>query len=543
MKLNSMKVGQRLALILVIALIGMLALALAALQGSRTQMEDAAARSVQGQVEVAHGLIAHFEGLERAGAMSRGEAQEAARAALRGLRYQGSEYFWVNDSRPVMIMHPVRPELEGQSLAANRDPNGKALFLEFVRVAQGEGAGFVDYMWPKPGSERPQPKLSFVKHFPAWDWIVGTGVYVDDIDDRYAREALGFAALVGGVLLLLALVVWRVIRSITMQLGGEPGYASDIMSRAAGGELNVDVRAHGGADSLLGALASMLSQISMMVRDIGHSADRVTDSSREIAGVSRSVSEASLSQTDATASIAAAIEQMTVSVEQISDSARSAEANSSRSAELAQDGAGKAERAAGEMQSIAATVGDAAQKINDLVSRADEVGTIAHVIKEIAGQTNLLALNAAIEAARAGEQGRGFAVVADEVRGLAERTASATVQIEQVIAGIQSETRATVAAMSTVSNRVDSGVGLVIEATDSLREIRSGTEEALGRIREVAYATSEQSAAATEIARRVEQITRMAEDTSGAMRAVVASVEQLEGLAGTLNASVGRFRC
>ncbi|MFU2488698.1 methyl-accepting chemotaxis protein [Thauera sp. WH-1] len=543
MKLNSMKVGQRLALILVIALIGMLALAFAALQGSRTQMEEAAARAVQGQVEVAHGLIAHFEALERAGAMSRREAQEAARAALRGLRYQGSEYFWVNDSRPVMIMHPVRPELEGQSLGDSRDPKGKALFVEFVRVAQGEGAGFVDYLWPKPGSEQPQPKLSFVKYFPAWDWIVGTGVYVDDIDDRYAREALGFAALVGGALLLLALMVWRVIRSITLQLGGEPGYASDIMSRAAGGELNVDVRARGGPDSLLGALASMLRQISMMVRDIGHSADRVTDSSREIAGVSRSVSEASLSQTDATASIAAAIEQMTVSVEQISDSARSAEANSSRSAELAQDGAGKAERAAGEMQSIAATVGDAAQKINDLVSRADEVGTIAHVIKEIAGQTNLLALNAAIEAARAGEQGRGFAVVADEVRGLAERTASATVQIEQVIAGIQSETRATVAAMSTVSTRVDSGVGLVIEATDSLREIRSGTEEALGRIREVAYATSEQSAAATEIARRVEQITRMAEDTSGAMRAVVASVEQLEGLAGTLNASVGRFRC
>ena len=543
MKLNSMKVGQRLVLVLVIAFAGLLALALAALQGSRTQMEEAAARAVQGQVEVAHGLITHFQGLERAGAMSRNEAQAAARAALRGLRYQGSEYFWVNDSRPVMIMHPVRPELEGQSLADNRDPNGKLLFREFVRVAQSEGAGFVDYMWPRPGADRPQPKLSFVKHFPEWDWIVGTGVYVDDIDDRYAREALGFAAVVGGVLLLLVLVVWRVIRSITMQLGGEPGHASDIMRRAASGELDIEVRAHGGQDSLLGALASMLRQLGTMVRDIGHSADRVTAGSREIAGVSRSVSAASLSQTDATASIAAAIEQMTVSIEQISDSARSAESNSSRSAELAHEGAGKAECAAGEMQSIAATVGEAAQKINDLVSRADEVGTIAHVIKEIAGQTNLLALNAAIEAARAGEHGRGFAVVADEVRGLAERTASATVQIEQVIAGIQSETLATVTAMSTVSDRVDNGVGMVIEATDSLREIRSGTEEALGRIREVAYATSEQSAAATEIARRVEEITRMAEDTSGAMRTVVASVEQLEGLAGTLNASIGRFRC
>jgi len=287
----------------------------------------------------------------------------------------------------------------------------------------------------------------------------------------------------------------------------------------------------------------MLAQLRAMIGAIGGSASRLGASAREIHAVSRSVSEASVSQTGATASIAAAIEEMTVSIEQISDSARLAEQHSSTAAGLADEGAGKAERAAREMQAIAARVGDAAQKIQQLVARADEVGTIANVIKEIAGQTNLLALNAAIEAARAGEQGRGFAVVADEVRGLAERTAVATVQIEKVIEGIQNETRATVGAMAEVSSQVDGGVALVGDATESLHRIRSTAGEALERIREVAYATGEQSSASTEIARQVQTITEMADGTSGSMHSVVVAAEQLQGLAAELDALVGRFRC
>ena len=544
MRFESLTVARRLALMLLVALAGMVLLALAALYENRDDMREGYARNVRSQIELATGVLAHFHGLEQAGALGREAAQQAAKETLRGLRYQNNEYFFVLDLELNMLMHPLRPALEGK-LADLKDSAGKHFVREMVTLARAQGQGFVDYTWPRSGvaTDPAQPKLSYVKAFPSWGWVVGSGVYVDDIDAAFNDAALRFGALVAVVLVLLGLIGVWVIRGVTGALGGEPAYAGAIMKRAAAGDLAVDVAQRGRGDSLLGNLSNMLAQLRAMIGAIGGSAARLGASAREIHAVSRSVSEASVSQTGATASIAAAIEEMTVSIEQISDSARLAEQHSSTAAGLADEGAGKAERAAREMQAIAARVGDAAQKIQQLVARADEVGTIANVIKEIAGQTNLLALNAAIEAARAGEQGRGFAVVADEVRGLAERTAVATVQIEKVIEGIQNETRATVGAMAEVSSQVDGGVALVGDATDSLHRIRSTAGEALERIREVAYATGEQSSASTEIARQVQTITEMADGTSGSMHSVVVAAEQLQGLAAELDALVGRFRC
>ena len=544
MRFESLTVARRLALMLLVALAGMVLLALAALYENRDDMREGYARNVRSQIELATGVLAHFHGLEQAGALGREAAQQAAKETLRGLRYQNNEYFFVLDLELNMLMHPLRPALEGK-LADLKDSAGKHFVREMVTLARAQGQGFVDYTWPRSGvaTDPAQPKLSYVKAFPSWGWVVGSGVYVDDIDAAFNDAALRFGALVAVVLVLLGLIGVWVIRGVTGALGGEPAYAGAIMKRAAAGDLAVDVAQRGRGDSLLGNLSNMLAQLRAMIGAIGGSVSRLGASAREIHAVSRSVSEASVSQTGATASIAAAIEEMTVSIEQISDSARLAEQHSSTAAGLADEGAGKAERAAREMQAIAARVGDAAQKIQQLVARADEVGTIANVIKEIAGQTNLLALNAAIEAARAGEQGRGFAVVADEVRGLAERTAVATVQIEKVIEGIQNETRATVGAMAEVSSQVDGGVALVGDATDSLHRIRSTAGEALERIREVAYATGEQSSASTEIARQVQTITEMADGTSGSMHSVVVAAEQLQGLAAELDALVGRFRC
>ncbi|MFT3758854.1 methyl-accepting chemotaxis protein [Thauera sp.] len=542
MSLKSMPVARRLMLVLAIALAGLIVLAGDALLEGRRATQAGYDRAIRGHVEVAHGLIAHFHGLELSGAMSREQAQAAAKAALKALRYGGNEYFWLNDSTPRIVMHPIRPELEGKDMGAETDPKGKHLFREFARVANAQGEGSVNYWWPRPGEAEPQPKLSYVKMFEPWDWIVGTGVYVDDVDHEFNALALRFGSIVVAVLVVLVLVAWRVGRSLTSQLGGEPAYASGIMQRAEEGDLSIEVKVAGGSDSLLGCLSSMLDKLRRMMGEVGHSARQVAGNSHEILEVSRSVSKASESQSDATAAIAAAIEEMTVSIGQITENALGAERNSTHSADLAGQGAAKAEHARGEMQAISATVDEARERIQQLVRRTDEVGAIAGVIKEIAAQTNLLALNAAIEAARAGEQGRGFAVVADEVRKLAERTSVATVQIEQDVAGIQEETQGTVDVMSRVSTQVGSGMALVLDVTESLREIAESAAGALGQIRCVAEATTEQRMAATAVAQEVEQIAQMVEGTNVSMHSAVSAVEQLEQLSLDLNQMVARFR-
>lgn len=293
---------------------------------------------------------------------------------------------------------------------------------------------------------------------------------------------------------------------------------------------------------MLGTLATTVGQLRGMMTEVGRNAEALRENAGSLAGVARGVADKAQSQSDATSAIAAGVEEMTVSINHISDSARDTASNSSAAVELAVRGEARTGEAAGEMTRIAQTVDGASLKIQELVGRAKEIASIANVIKEIAAQTNLLALNAAIEAARAGEQGRGFAVVADEVRGLAERTAGATVQIEDMIKGIQKDTGGAVDVMASVTAQVQSGVAQVHSAAESLREIREGAGLALERIRDVADATKEQSAASNSIAQQVEQIAQMVDGTSSAMRDAAKAVEDLERLSAGLNEVVGRFR-
>ena len=241
--------------------------------------------------------------------------------------------------------------------------------------------------------------------------------------------------------------------------------------------------------------------------------------------------------------MAAAIEEMTVSINHISDSANDTQENSLVSVSLSEDGFVRIQTATQEIKQIASTVSDASGRIKKLEERANQISSIAGVVKEIAGQTNLLALNAAIEAARAGEQGRGFAVVADEVRKLAERTSSATIEIEQMISGIQTDTVQVVGVMDAALPQVDAGVLAAEGVAESLRQIKDGAQLTLTRIREVANATKEQSVASNSIAQRVEEVATMVEETTAAMHSTAATAEELEKISTELTALVSRFRC
>jgi len=287
----------------------------------------------------------------------------------------------------------------------------------------------------------------------------------------------------------------------------------------------------------------MLAAIRDTIGQISAGSTKLMETAESISHASSEVATAAQRQADSTSAMAAAIEQMTVSINHISDGARETERDSSVAAEMAETGERRVSSASSEMHSIERSVSSAADQLRTLESRTNEISSIANVIKEIAAQTNLLALNAAIEAARAGEQGRGFAVVADEVRKLAERTSTATEEIGAMIGAIQSGTANAVGAMEGVLPQVAHGVELAQQAAQSLRDIKAGAATTLDRIRDVALATQEQSAASNAIAQQVEGIAQMVEETSVSMQNTAGSANTLEQVARDLGTLVARFRC
>lgn len=210
-------------------------------------------------VEVAHGILTHHAAQVSAGRLSDSQARTQALEAIRALRYEQKEYFWINDMRPRMVMHPTRPELDGQDLSNHADPSGKPLFKEFVRVVTESKGGFVDYLWPKPGQSTPVPKVSYVKGFEPWGWIIGSGIYVDDVQAMVTQRAREQGRLLAGMVIALLLGGWLLRRSIVKPLDSAVRHAQAV----AAGKLDETIDVDGPAETrrLLSALQSMQSEL------------------------------------------------------------------------------------------------------------------------------------------------------------------------------------------------------------------------------------------------------------------------------------------
>ncbi len=535
------KVRTRLMIFFAGVVLGLLAVGIFSLYVLRDNLMEDRRLKTRNVVESVLGVVDYFHKQQQAGKLSEEDAKRLAMDSLRNVRYDGKEYFWVQDRNLVMLMHPIKPDMEGKSQAALKDPNGKLFFQEMENVVKASGKGFVDYLWPKPGFDQPAPKISYVAEFPAWGWVVGSGIYVDDVNAVFRQQALLFSIMVVITLAILSVISWLINSSILRQLGGEPAYAVEVVRHIAEGDLVRPVE-YSSPDSLLAAMQTMQQKLANIFGDINGMASRLSSGAEHVSVAARETSVAAHNQAQSTSASAASIEQMTVSISEVSEIATQTEANSSQTAALAEEGAGLVKNAAQEIELISRTVATSSEQIQLLQQRSQEIGGIANVIKEIADQTNLLALNAAIEAARAGEQGRGFAVVADEVRKLAERTAKATTEIAQMIDSIQEETQTAVQAMATAAPQVDKGLELATQATAMLDEIHRQALDSLGKVRDVALATTEQATTATDIAKHVEHIASMAEETNATMQNNAAEAEQLEGLADQLRQTVSYFR-
>jgi len=350
-------------------------------------------------------------------------------------------------------------------------------------------------------------------------------------------QTLSIASLVAGALSLYLLAALYVSQNQTTQL-----FAAAI-ARFAKGDLSA--RINMGSIDEMGRVAKsfndMGKEIKRMIAQVSSHAEDVAEAATKLSHRASEVRTGSQQQTDSATSVAAAVEQMTTSIEHVSNHAGDTEQVSRKATQLSEEGERVVRDASDEMQRIAEVFRTSSDRVGALGSRTEEVGRIVQVIQDIAEQTNLLALNAAIEAARAGEQGRGFAVVADEVRKLAERTGKATTEISTMIETIQESTGEVVSSIDEGVTQVGKGVELTSRAGDALADINKGAKEALAMVQDIANAVKEQSSASTEISESIERITTMAQSGNENMNHMSDEAERLDNVASSLKQSISTF--
>lgn len=545
--LNKFSLRIRLWLVVLIALFGVLTLAAVSALHVRTLMLEERKAQIRALTQGAYNILDYYYAQESSGRLSREQAQSLAKEAIRQIRFNGpdgkSDYFYIWTPEGVSVMHALKPEWEGKPMGEKiEDGNGQKIILELAKLLQQQTKTYMDTHFVKSNNDPTlYPKLLYAQKFQAWNWIVGTGVYIDEVKQAFHQALLYQGSIAAAVLLLIGSICWLVTQSVLNQLGGEPAWATKIMQQVAAGQLNADLgKTQPG--SLVHALASMVQSLRNIMTDIHHNADLLVQHAKVIHIASGQLAKNTDDQADATNSMAAAIQQLTATSSHISDSTEKTEADSCTAANLSKQGKARVDQAAVAIQSIASTVACGSERIRNLYEQANRISSIANVIKDIAGQTNLLALNAAIEAARAGEQGRGFAVVADEVRKLAERTSSATIEIEQMISSIQKETGEAVASMDSALPEVKQGVDLAQAAAESLHQIEQGALRTLDHVREMAHAIREQNAASNAISERVETVAQTVQEISGTMDHTMHSAKDLEQVAAQLRELIKHFQ-
>ncbi|WP_158280158.1 methyl-accepting chemotaxis protein [Azospirillum sp. TSH100] len=477
--------------------------------------------SVRFIAESGGSIAARFHKLAQDGAMSEDEAKERARTAIGAMRYADGEYLWIWTSQIINVMH-ANPALIGKSGAEIRDRNGVYVIREAVRGALTPVPEFVSYEWPRPNDPQgpTYEKLAYSVHFKPWDWVIGTGVYTDDLRSAFFGMMTVFGLVVAGLSALALLLGWAVARSVTRPLSRVHG----VMLRLADHDLEAEVPERGRRDEI-GGMARTLevfkenilrnrqmeqerrsaaaqaaaekraavvdlanrfeSRVGRIVDQLGQSASGFQQTASHLSGAVRKAEQ------DCT-SVASASEQASVNVQAV---ASAAEEMSTAIRGLS----GRLVQAAQQSKSTAERAEQARTHLDALSAAIEQVDQVVASINAVASQTNLLALNATIEAARAGEAGKGFAVVASEVKNLANQTHAMTEQIGLQIGTVKAASDRTVEAMRGIIGQVGHIDQSAAEMAASVEQQSAATDEISRNAQQAAIGTNEVSHSVVDI--------------------------------------------
>ncbi|MBB1312150.1 methyl-accepting chemotaxis protein [Aliivibrio sp. SR45-2] len=493
--------------------------------------------------QTTYNLIANMEDMVREGKIDEEKAKELTITILRNNIYKDNEYVYVADESLMFLAAPLDPQLHGTSFHEFRDSEGRSVGQILDNAISQNPNGIAEYTWSlKMPDGSIDKKLSIAEKTTDWNWVVGTGIGETEVNTRFwstAQWQFGLAFIIASLIFSILMIS---IKRMLALLGGEPKDVHAAIQTVAAGEIVTQFEIKAPEGSIYQAVQTMNISLADLVQHLTQSMLALKSELSDVHSRAGTVSQLTENQHQSTEMIATAITEMASSANNVAESAQQtaintdeADKQSLRTQELINATVSNIEGLADQLNTASTAVAELDNEVNSIVKVLDVIGDIAE-------QTNLLALNAAIEAARAGEQGRGFAVVADEVRNLAGRTQGSTKEIQQMISNLQEGSQNAISTMTICAETSQSTVAESKNASDALQQIVTALESISSMSHQIANASEEQKHVSEDITQRVNIIEESGQQLARVVADSKESTQTLTELADDLETWLNKFR-